>query len=128
MYKMIEKNGLLYATVDIEHNGKTIIVDDVIIDTGAYHSIILTDYLEELDVGFSENDELVKSSGYGGVQMTSVRKMMDRMRMGNIELNNFKIDFGDIDPYERVNGLIGLDFLKGAGVIIDIVDSTISRK
>lgn len=39
-------------------------VDDVIIDTGAFHTIIATDYLEKMDVEFSEDDELVKASGY----------------------------------------------------------------
>ena len=33
-----------------------------------------------------------------------------------------KIDFGEIDPNERVNGLIGLDFLRKAGVVLDLVD------
>jgi hypothetical protein len=36
-----------------------------------------TDYLEEMEMEFSENDELVKSSGYGGIQFSSVRKIID---------------------------------------------------
>ena len=68
------------------------------------------------------DDELVRSSGYGGGQYSSVRKKIDRISVGNIYLENVKIDFGDIDPYERVNGLIGIDFLRSAGIVIDLVD------
>lgn len=41
---------------------------------------------------------------------------------GDIVVNNIKLDFGEIDPNERVNGLIGLDYLRCAGVILDLVD------
>lgn len=36
-----------------------------------------------------------------------------------------KIHFREIDPYERVNGLLGLDFLRSVGIIIDLVDMKI---
>lgn len=128
MYNLHYKNGLLYASIILREGDKSVIIDDVIVDTGAYHTIILADYLEDLDVAFTEEDELVKSSGYGGLQMSSVRKKIDKVIIGDISLKNMKIDFGEIDPYERVNGLVGLDFLRSAGVIIDLVDLTMYKK
>lgn len=79
MYKLWYKNGLLYAEAVIKYQGKSVIVNDVIIDTGAFHTIILSDYLEELEVEFNEEDELVKSSGYGGVnpELRSLRRGME---------------------------------------------------
>ncbi|WIV11555.1 hypothetical protein [Proteiniborus sp. MB09-C3] len=64
MYNLHYKNGLLYASIFLQEGDKSIIIDDVIVDTGAYHTIILTDYLEDLDVAFTEDDELVKSSDH----------------------------------------------------------------
>jgi hypothetical protein len=128
MYNLHYKNGLLYASIILQEGDKSVIIDDVIVNTGAYHTIILADYLEDLDVAFTEEDELVKSSGYGGLQMSSVRKKIDKVIIGDISLKNMKIDFGEIDPYERVNGLVGLDFLRTAGVIIDLVDLTMYKK
>ena len=128
MYNLHYKNGLLYASIILQEGDKSVIIDDVIVDTGAYHTIILADYLEDLDVAFTEEDELVKSSGYGGLQMSSVRKKIDKVIIGDISLKNMKIDFVEIDPYERVNGLVGLDFLRTAGVIIDLVDLTMYKK
>ena len=128
MYKLWYKNGLLYAEAEIKYNSKSVRVSDVIIDTGAFHTIILSDYLEELEVEFKEEDELVKSSGYGGVQISSVRKRIDEIRIGDIFIQDCKIDFGIIDPFERVNGLIGLDFLLKARIIVDLVDLSIYEK
>ncbi|RCX13879.1 aspartyl protease [Anaerobacterium chartisolvens] len=121
------KNGLLYTSVRLIHNGKEVIVNDVIVDTGASHTIILSDYLLDLDVGFLDTDELVKSSGYGGIVFSAVRKKLDRVCLEGVCLEHIKVDFGEIDPYERVNGLIGLDFLMRSKVVIDLEGLTISN-
>lgn len=128
MYNLQYKDGLLYASVVLELNEKSVIVDNVIIDTGAFHTIILSDFLDNLEAEFLEDDILVKSSGYGGNQLSSVRKKIDKISIGDISLSNSKIDFGQIDPFDRVNGLIGLDFLMGAGVLIDLDELTICKK
>jgi len=128
MERLNLKDGLLYTSISIIHDGKKVIVKDVIVDTGAFHTIIAPEFLDELDVGFSEDDRLVKASGYGGTVCYSVRKNIDKILCGDIELENIKLDFGDIDPNERVNGLLGLDFLRNAGVIIDLVDLIMDKK
>ena len=48
--------------------------------------------------------------------------------MSTITLKDFKIDFGEIDPNERVNGLLGLDFLKEAKIILDLADLVMYTK
>jgi hypothetical protein len=128
MQKLNLKDGLLYTSINLVHEGQEIIINDVIIDTGAFHTIIAPEFLDELDAGFSEDDRLVKASGYGGTICYSVRKRIDKIFCGDIVLDNIKLDFGDIDPNERVNGLLGLDFLRAAGVIIDLVDLNMYKK
>lgn len=125
MEKLKFKNGLLYTDIILTHEGKSVIIEDVIVDTGASHTIILPDYLETMDVGFSDDDTIVKASGYGGTIEYSVRKLIDKISLGSIEVENIRLDFGQIDPHERVNGLLGLDFLKEAKVVIDLSDDTL---
>ena len=57
-----------------------------------------------------------------------LRKKIDSIDCEGIKINDIKIDFGEIDPNERVNGLIGLDFLRKAGVILDLVYVVMYRK
>jgi predicted aspartyl protease len=116
------KNGLLYTSIKLVHEGNYIIIDDVIIDTGAFHTIITTDFLDDMGAKFSNEDKLIEASGYGGVSSYAVRKRIDLIDCNGVKINNFKIDFGEIDPDEKVNGLLGLDFLRAAGIIIDLVE------
>lgn len=75
-----------------------------------------------------DDDELIKATGYGGMICYSIRKRLDEIRCGNLVLKDSKLDFGVIDPKDRINGLIGLDFLIGAKTIIDLVDLTLYEK
>ncbi len=128
MNKLQYKKGLLYTSIELKFGEKNIIIEDVIIDTGASHTIITTEYLEEMDIPLLDDDELVKSTGYGGVACYSIRKRLDEIKCGNLILKDIKLDFGVIDPKDRINGLIGLDFLIGSKAIIDLVDLTLSEK
>lgn len=76
MNKLECRNGLLYTSIELQQGGRKTIVDNVIVDTGASETIILTDYLEELDVPLTDDDELVKSSGYGGMVFSAIRKKL----------------------------------------------------
>ncbi len=128
MNKLQYKKGLLYTSIELKFKEKSIVIEDVIIDTGASHTIIATEYLEEMDIPLLDDDELVKAIGYGGMICYSIRKRLDEIRCGNLVLEDIKLDFGFIDPKDRINGLIGLDFLIGAKTIIDLVDLTLYEK
>ena len=128
MAKLEFKNGLLYTDIELTHDGKSVTIKDVIVDTGASHTIILPEYLEVMDVGLSEDDTIVRASGYGGSVAYSVRKSINKMSCGDIVVNNIRLDFGEIDPLERVNGLLGLDFLKESKVSIDLEENLIIKK
>lgn len=128
MNRLQLRDGLLYTSVTLQHEDKSIVVDDVIIDTGAFHTIIAPECLEKLDVAFSDEDELVKASGYGGTVSYSVRKKINIIECEDIKISDIRLDFGEIDPNERINGLLGLDFLRKAGVILDLVDLVMYRK
>lgn len=128
MSKLQYKKGLLYTSIELRYKEKSIIIEDVIIDTGASHTIIATEYLEQMDIPLLDNDELVKATGYGGMVCYSIRKRLDQIRCGNLVLKDMKLDFGVIDPNDKINGLIGLDFLIAAKSIIDLVDLSIYNK
>lgn len=128
MNKLQYKKGLLYTSIELKYKEKSIIIEDVIIDTGASHTIIATEYLEEMDIPLLDDDELVKATGYGGMICYSIRKRLDEIRCGNLVLKDIKLDFGVIDPNDKINGLIGLDFLIDSKSVIDLVDLTIYKK
>ena len=126
--KLNIKNGLLYTSIKLTHEGNCVTIDDVIIDTGAFHTIITTDFLDEMGAKFSNEDKLIEASGYGGASSYAVRKRIDSITCDTITLQNLKIDFGEIDPNERINGLLGLDFLRQAGIVLDLEELVMYTK
>jgi len=106
MYRLKFINGLLFADITLVHDNKIINISDTIIDTGASHTVILPDFLYQNGIGFEGNDELVVMSGIGGAEASAVRKRIDSISIGNIILNDIIIDFGVVDPKDRINGLI----------------------
>jgi len=119
--KIAFKNELLYASLEIIYKGKTKIVNDMIIDTGASHTIISPDAVIEPE----GQDEFVTMYGIGGEQY-AYRKSIEGIKMCNYELKDIKIDFGLVDDYGKINGLLGLDILLNLNVNIDLKNFTIS--
>ena len=55
MVNLTFKHGLLYAEVELENNGKKVLISDVIVDTGA-DILYLADYLNDLEIDIEENE------------------------------------------------------------------------
>jgi len=113
------KNGLLYTSLEVTYNGKSKLINDVIIDTGAAHSIICPDAVEDLDFVWSSNDILVTMYGIGGEQY-AYRKEIESVKFGQCSVKEYKLDFGYMDDNGTIQGLLGLDLLMKMGIVIDL--------
>ena len=47
-------------------------------------------------------------------------KVIDSLKIGNLEVNDFTIEIGAMDYGLELDGIVGLDFLKEVGAIIDL--------
>lgn len=79
--------GLLYTSIELKYQEKSILIKDVIVDTGASHTIIATEFLEKMEIPFLDHDELVKATGYGGTVCYSIRKKIDEISCGDLTIN-----------------------------------------
>lgn len=58
-------------------------------------------------------------SGVGGVGFV-YKKNIDGINLGGLEIREFIIEVGVMDYDFEINGIIGMDFLKEVGAIIDL--------
>lgn len=123
--RMVYKNGLLYTSLEIIYKGKRKIVNDIILDTGAVHTIISPDAVSELGIEPEGEDEFITMYGIGGEQY-AYRKFIEGVRLCGQELNTIKVDFGLIDNYGKINGLLGLDILLSLNVNISLKNLTLA--
>jgi predicted aspartyl protease len=124
--KINYRNGLLFTSVEVTYKGKSKIIDNIVIDTGAAESIISPDIVDDIEIYPQEDDEIVTFIGVGGSEHHSFEKRIDILKIGSFVLEDVELDFGIIDPKGRINGLLGLDILIGIGAIIDLKEFKIN--
>ena len=112
------REGLLFTSIQITYNGVSKVIDNMVIDTGCARTLIVSEVVEEINIRVEPDDELIVCQGIGGTEVSFV-KHIDLIKLENIEFKNKDIDFSNID-YEGINGLVGLDLLIEAGIIIDL--------
>ena len=112
-------DGLICTDVIITFDGKTKMLKNVAIDTGAVQSILNSVLVEDIGIIPGISDKPVKTRGIGGEMKFFYRKI-DKLTIGSIPFENVMIDFGNIDPKGEIAGLIGLDILRELKAIIDV--------
>ena len=110
---------LIYTSLKLTYKGRTKIIDKLVVDTGAAKSFISVDAVYDIDLSFEDDDYITTVFGIGGPD-NSFQKILDCVEFGSRKFENYKIDFGGFHGIYDINGLIGLDLLKDAGVIIDL--------
>lgn len=116
--KIVYRDGLLYTTLEIRHMGRRKMIDNVVIDTGAARTILSPDAVIDVGIKYGLGDRIVGAYGIGGMQY-AFEKKVDTVKFGSFVIQNCTIDFGLIDEHGTVNGLLGLDLLVEAEVVID---------
>lgn len=113
-------DNLLQTSMVLTYRGRSVIIDNLVIDTGAAHSFISSDIVSDIGIKFENGDRLVRSFRIGGDEYSFI-KQVDQIQLGDIVLNDVKLDFGVFnEDINYINGLIGLDILKSGNMIIDL--------
>ena len=110
---------LICTDITITFNGKSKVLKNVVIDTGAAQSIINSQFVTDLGIAPNFQDKVIKTRGIGG-ELKFFYRNVDELKIGNFVFKNLEIDFGEIDPKGEISGLIGLDILNNIRAIIDI--------
>ena len=108
--------GLLLASLTITYRGQSKIIDRMAIDTGAAHTIIVSDVVDDIGIAFKIGDPINRSFGVGGTDY-AFEKTVDSLEFGGVRMTSKPLDFGHIDW--DINGLIGLDVLILGRFVID---------
>ncbi len=112
MPRLTEKGGLLFATVSVPFkNQDTFELLDLVVDTGAFLSIVDTSLVDYL--GYSAADALKKSvlDGAAGRSEGYLIKVPNFKCLG-FEIPDFQIACHDMNTRLGVAGILGMNFLK----------------
>lgn len=115
--KLYDDGQLLTTTITVCYCGKTLQIDDMIVDTGSSHTLFSPDVLEEIGVSYENGDPVYEVYGIGGT-VPFYTKVMDFIQLDALRIGSIEVDVGVL-PKEH-KGLLGLDILKTHGFIIDM--------
>lgn len=119
MVKLDIKYGLPFCTVNLSYNGKIINIENVLLDTGSGGTVFKMDVVEEIDITIEDDDVIETISGIGGSEFV-YKKVVDSIALGDLDIHNFKIEVGVMDYGFEINGILGIDFLKKVGAVINL--------
>jgi predicted aspartyl protease len=105
--------------VTVGYQGRTINISDVLVDTGSASTILAADCLTPIGIEPSADDILLTIRGIGGIEVVYLRKV-DFLEVGESKLSNFEMEEGGMDYGFAINGILGMDFLKTSGAIINL--------
>lgn len=108
--------GLLLTSLTVTYMGQSKIIDRMAIDTGAAHTIIVSDVVDDIGIFFKNGDQINRSFGVGGTDY-AFEKTVDSLVFCGFQMARKPLDFGQIDW--DINGLIGLDILIPGRFVID---------
>ncbi|WP_339316405.1 retropepsin-like aspartic protease [Paenibacillus sp. FSL R10-2734] len=112
-------DGLLQTSLTLNFKGQTITIDKLVIDTGASHTLLSADAVADIGVYFETGDEIVTAFGIGGEE-SCFRKTFDSIQLGNFHIDNYKLDVGSLHEKLLINGLLGLDLMIDANIVLDL--------
>lgn len=115
--KLSYDGQLITTTLSVIFRGKSLRINDVIVDTGSSHTVINPDVLEEIGVSYESGDTIYEAYGIGGT-VPFYTKIMNEVQMDTLTIKDFEIDVGMLP--NNHNGLLGLDILKSYNFIIDL--------
>jgi len=125
--KITPIDGLLFVSMTLTFRGHSRQINDLVLDTGASHSVISLEAVDELGIYGDVDDEIVVMHGIVGVER-SIRKKIDSVEFGEFKLHEVKLDFADFDSHIGINGLLGADILTAGRFVIDLDAMEIYQK
>ena len=111
--------GLPFVSAVVGFQGRSLTLNNVLLDTGSAGSIFSADRLSEIDLSYAPEDELLRIRGVGGVEFVFT-KLVDHLAIGELRVDDFKIEVGAMDYGFLIDAIIGVDFLIEVGAVIDL--------
>lgn len=108
---------LLTTSLIITFRGRILQVNDIIIDTGSSHTVIIPDILEEIGLVYEYGDNIYEDYGIGG-SVPFYTKIMDEIQIDTFIVKDIEEDVGILPKDHK--GLLGLDILLTYNFIIDM--------
>ncbi|MGD9679363.1 MAG: aspartyl protease family protein [Vulcanibacillus sp.] len=118
--KFIVKNGLPITNVKLTYNDESMMIENVLIDTGSAVTIFDTDIVENIGLTIDPSQgKAVYMYGVGGKSEVCFQQQVKQLIIDNISLEMYTVQLGmTMVPY-GFNAILGADFFSKTNASID---------
>lgn len=114
-------DGLPLVSVFLSYNGKTMQLNDVLLDTGCSTTIFDTDEVEEIGLIIDRtNGRPRRMYGVGGESELCYEQIVSDIKINSHLFDSFQLQLGITKETYGFNGILGIDFMIGSGALIDL--------
>jgi len=115
------KDDLPFTTIRIAYRDMEIDISNILVDTGSASTILAADSVAQVGIIPEPEDILYTIRGVGGSEVVFTRQI-DYVQVNQQRLTQFEVEIGGMDYGFDIKGILGMDFLRQAGVIINLRD------
>lgn len=110
--------GLPFVCMTVMFRGRELRLEKVLLDTGSASTLLNADIVQEIGMVPEGNDIVDIIRGVGGVEYVYT-KYLDSIIVDEAILKDFQVEIGNMDYGMEIDGILGFNFLKQAGAVID---------
>lgn len=110
---------LPFVQLRIWYRGQSLLMNNVLIDTGSASTIFKLDIVEKIGLIAEADDIVGMISGVGGSEYVFL-KQIDSIEINGVLIKDFTVDIGVMDYGIEIDGIIGIDFLLRVKGVIDL--------
>ena len=113
------KDDLPFVRVTLTYGGVEIGIPQVLVDTGSASTILAAHVVAQAGIEPEMSDILYTIRGVGGTEAVFTRRV-DRLRVSDDGIEDFEIEISAMYYGFDINGILGMDYMLRAGVIINL--------
>lgn len=117
-FKLDTTSGIILCKAKLTNNNKKSIMSKLAVDTGATFTMVSVETALAIDIDPSKSTYHIEINTVNGTILTSVIKIPIFECFG-VKIRNLEVICHNLPPESPVEGLLGLNFLKKAMIIIN---------
>lgn len=117
--KIAVVDGLPFVEVELSHQGASITLSSVLLDTGSAGTIFDVEHMAEIGIRSAPHDIIHRVSGIGGSEFM-ILKRVEALAIDGSLLADVEIEIGALEYGFPLDGILGLDCLMRFGAVIDL--------
>lgn len=122
--KLTLVDKLPFTSAILIYNLQQIEVPHVLVDTGSASTVFSSDWGQQIGIAPEKSDTIRTLWGVGGSEVVFTRRL-DSLRVGQITLAGFEVEFGGMEYGFQIHGILGMDFLLEARAILNLSNLTV---